>query len=98
VHLLVEVKVEGVEGLAGVAEASLRDAAVEEPILAAQELILDERGEEVNRGQRVSLGLEEPHLEAGRHAGAAELPEGALQLDEVHVRICSWVFRAMTSR
>jgi hypothetical protein len=31
-------------------------------------------------------------------AGAAELAEGALQLDEVHVGISSWVFRAMASR
>ena len=97
-YLLVEVKVEGVEGLPTVAEAGLRDAAVEEPILAAEQLVLDERGEEVNRGERVGLRLEEPRLEAGRHAGAAELPEGALQLDEVHVGIASWVFRAMTSR
>ena len=37
-------------------------------------------------------------LEAGGHAGAAELAEGALQFDEVHVGISSWVFRAMTSR
>ena len=75
-----------------------KDAAVEEPILAAEQLVLDERGEEVNRGERVGLGLEEARLEAGRHAGAAELPEGALELDEVHVGISSWDFRAMTSR
>ena len=39
IHLLVEVEVEGVEGLAAVTEAGLRDAAGEEPILAAQELV-----------------------------------------------------------
>jgi hypothetical protein len=77
-HLLVEVKVEGVEGLPTVAEAGLRDAAVEEPVLAAQELVLDKRGEEIDGGQRDGLGLQQPRLEAGGHAGAAELPEGAL--------------------
>ncbi len=98
VHLLVEVEVEGVEGLAAVAEAGLLDAAVEQPVLAAEELVLDERGEEVDGGQLLGLGLEQPGFEAGGHAGAAELAEGALQFDEVHVGISSWVFRAMTSR
>ena len=44
------------------------------------------------------LGLEQPRLEAGGHAGAAELAQGVLQFDEVHVGISSWVLRAMTSR
>jgi len=44
------------------------------------------------------LGFEQPRLQAGGHAGAAELTEGALQFDEVHVGISSWVLRAMTSR
>ena len=49
VHLLVEVEVEGVEGLPTSAETRLLDAALEEPVLAAPELVLDERREEVNR-------------------------------------------------
>ena len=48
VHLLVEVEVEGVEGLPTSAETRLLDAALE-PVLAAPELVLDERREEVNR-------------------------------------------------
>ena len=56
IHLLVEVEVERVEGLAAIAEAGLRDAALEEPVLAAQELVLDERGEEVDGGQRARSG------------------------------------------
>lgn len=98
VHRLVEVEVERVEGLAAVAEAGLRDAAVEEPVLAAQELVLDERGEKVDGRQLGALGLKQARLEASGHAGAAELAEGALQFDEVHVGISSWVFRAITSR
>jgi len=98
IHLLVEVEVERVERLAAIAEAGVRDAALEEPILTAQELVLDERGEEVDGGQRRGLGLEQPRLEPGGHAGAAELAQGVLQLDEVHVGIPSWVLRAITSR
>jgi hypothetical protein len=98
IHLLVEVEIERVQGLPVVAEAGLRDAALEEPVLAAQELVLDERGEEVDGGQRRGLGLEQPRLEPGGHARAAELTQGVLQLDEVHVGISSWVLRAITSR
>ena len=50
VHLLVEVEVEAVEGLAVVAKAGLLDAAREQAILAAQQLVADERGEEVDVG------------------------------------------------
>jgi hypothetical protein len=99
IHLLVEIEVEGVEGLAAVSEAGLRDATVEEPILAAQELVLDERGEEVDGGLLLGLRLKQSSFEAGGHAGAAEVAEGALQFDEVHEGISSsWIFRAMTAR
>ncbi len=97
VHLLVEVEVEGVEGLAAVAEAGLLDAAGEQAVLAAEELVADERGEEVDGRQLGGLGFEQAGLEAGGHARAAELAQGALQFDEVHAG-ASWVFRAMMSR
>ena len=97
-HLLVEVEVKGVERLAPVAEAGLVHPALEEPVLTALELVLHERGEEVDGGELLRLGLEQPGLEGGGHARAAELAEGALQLDEVHVGISSWDFRAMRSR
>ena len=96
VHFLVEV--EGIEALVRVAEIGLLDPPLEEAILAADEFILDEAREEVEGDELLSLRLEQPRLEAGAHAGAAELAEGALQFDEVHVGISSWVFRAMTSR
>ena len=54
--------------------------------------------EEVERDELLRLRLEQPGLEAGGHARAAELAQGALQFDEVHVGIASWVLRAMTSR
>ena len=97
VHLRVEVEIEGVEGLAGIAKARLLEPALEEPILAFEQLVLDKSGEEVDRGELLGLGLEEPALEAGGHAGAAELAERPLQLDERHVGT-SWVFCAITAR
>ena len=44
---------------------------------SAQELVLDEFREEIDGGQLGGVGLKEPRLEAGGHAGAAELAEGA---------------------
>ncbi len=98
IHLLVELEVEGVERLADVPKAGLLEAAVEEPILPPEQLVADERGQEVDRGQLLGLRLEQSRLQAGGHARAAELAEGALQFDEVHVGISSCVLRAMTSR
>src|SRR2546426_11592841 len=57
IHLLVEVEVKGVERLARVAEGGLLEAPVEEPILAPEQLVADEGGEEVGGSQRVGLGL-----------------------------------------
>ena len=98
IELPIEVEIEGVEGLADVTEAGLLEAAVEQPVLASKELVTDERGEEVDRGEVLGLRLEQPWLQAGGHAGAPELTQSALQFDEVHVEIASWVFCAMTSR
>ena len=41
---------------------------------------------------------EQTGFEPGGHAGAAELAQGALQFDDVHVGISSCVLCAMTSR
>src|SRR6516164_2245393 len=98
IHLLVELEVKGVERLAPVAEAGLCHPAIEEPVLTALELVLHERGEEIDGGELLRLGLQQPGLEAGGHAGAAELAQGAVQFDEVHVGISSWALRAMRSR
>ena len=97
VHLLVEVEVKGIEPLGGVAEARLLQAPFEEPILPADELVLDEAREEIDGGQLLGLRLEQADLQPGRDARAAELAQGALQFDDVH-EVTSWIFRAMTSR
>ena len=73
VHLLVEVEVEGVEGLAGVAEAGLLVPALKEPVLAAHQLVVDEGRDEVERGELFGLGLTEPGFEDGGHAGERSL-------------------------
>jgi len=86
VHLLVEVEIEGVQGLALVAEAGLLDAAGEQPVLAAEEFVADEGGEEVDGRQPGGLGLEQAGLEAGGHAGAAELAHAPPERAERVVR------------
>jgi len=83
VHLLVEVEVEGVEALADVAEARRLHAALEEPILPPDQLVLDEPGEDIDGGQLLGLRFEQARLEPRGDTGAAELPEGALQFDDV---------------
>jgi len=94
IQLLVELEVEGVERLADVAGAGLLDAPVEEPILPPEQLVAHERGEEVDGGQLLGLGLEQPRLQPGGQAGKAELAERALPFDEVHLGTSSRVFCA----
>jgi hypothetical protein len=48
VHLLVEIEIKGVERAVGVAEACLLEASRDEPVLAADELIPDEGGDEID--------------------------------------------------
>src|SRR5262249_2681162 len=97
IHLLVELEVEGVEAFVEVAEAGLRQAPFEQAILPAEQLVLDEAREEVERDEGLGLSLEQACLKPGGHAAAAELAQGTLQFDHVHEEP-SWVFRAMTSR
>ena len=62
VHLLVEVKVKGVEGAVGVPEAGELVAAREQPVFAALQFVGDERGDEIERRQPFSLRVTEPGL------------------------------------
>ena len=80
----------------GVAEAGLLVAAREETVLAALELIADERRDEVDRRHGLDLRLVEPGVEDIRHAGQAELAECAVELDQIHE--ASPVLRSMRSR
>ena len=71
-------------------------AALEQPVLAALQLVGDERGDEVERRQLLGLGLAQAGFEDVGHAGEAELAERAIEFDEVHVG--SPVLRSMRSR
>src|SRR5207302_8335552 len=62
IQLLVKVEVKRIERLAAVAVAGLLDPASQEPVLPAEQFVLHERGEEIDRGQLLRLGLEQPRL------------------------------------
>ena len=84
VHLAVEIEVEGVERLAGVAKARLLAAALQEAIGAAGQLVADEHGEEVERRQAFGLRLLEAHLDERGDAAEAEMAERPGEFGECH--------------
>ena len=94
---LVEVEVKRIQALVGIAEAGLRDAALEQAVLPAQQLVAHEVGEKVERDEAVGLRFEQARFETGGHAGAAELAQGALQFEERHGAAPA-LSRATTSR
>lgn len=96
IHLLVEIEIEGVEGLRRVAKSGLLDASLDESIAASQEFVGDERGDEVDWRERFGLRLQQPRFEDARHAAEAELEQGVIQFDEIHSD--SFVMFAMRSR
>ena len=63
--------------------------ALEEPVLAAEELVGDERGDEVDGRHLLALGLAQPGFEDGGHAGQAEFPERVIEFDEIHSGLLS---------
>ena len=65
VHFLIEIKVKAVERAVGIAKARLGVAALEEPILATEELVGDERRDEIDGRHSVRLGLSQPGFEDG---------------------------------
>jgi len=95
VHLLVEIEIEGVEGALGIAEARLLDPTRDEAILAARELVADQRGDEIDRRLAFRLGVAEPGVQGRGHAGEPELLEGGIEFDEIHERspVC-WSMRS----
>ena len=84
IHLLVEIEVEGVERAVGVAEARQLVAALEQPVLSALEFVGDERGDEIDGRHLFGLRLAQAGFEDGGHAGEPQLPEGAIEFDEIH--------------
>ena len=84
VDFLVEGEVEAVEGAVGVAESGLLVSPGEEAVLTALELVGDERGDEVDGGHLLDLGLLQARVEDIGHAGEAQLAEGLVEFDEIH--------------
>jgi hypothetical protein len=96
VHLLVEIEIKRVERAVWVAEARQLVAPIEQTVLAAPQFVGDERGDEVDGRELFCLRLAQPGFEDGRHARESELPEGAIEFDEIHSE--SPVVRSMRSR
>jgi hypothetical protein len=84
VHLLVEVEIEVIESAVRLAEAGVLGTAVEQAVGAATELVGDEDGHQIDRGHVLGLRLKETAFQDGRHAAQAQLPERAVEFNEVH--------------
>lgn len=69
---------------------------VKQPVLPALQLVADERGHEIERGQFFRLRVAEAGLEDVRHPREAQFPKGVIEFDEIHGR--SLVLRLMRSR
>ena len=85
VHLLVEIQIKGVQRAVGIAEARVLDPPRDQAVLAADQFIADEGGDQVNGRLLLRLRLAEPRVEDVGHAGEAQLAEAGIELDKVHV-------------
>jgi hypothetical protein len=96
IHLLVEIKVKGVERALRVAEARKLVPALEQPVLPSAEFVSDQGGHEIDGRHLLRLRLPQPRVEDRGHAGESELPKGAIEFDQIH----HWspVVRSMKSR
>ncbi|MFN8542879.1 MAG: hypothetical protein U0807_01500 [Candidatus Binatia bacterium] len=90
VELLVEVEIEGVEGLVGIAEA--RGGFNRAVILAPDELIADERGDEIE--WREALGLRD----SGAALRTSAIPEEAAGAGGGRDRVRAASFRSLLRR
>ena len=96
IHLLIKIKVKGVERAIGIAKAGLFMAALEQPVLATQELVGHQHRDEVDGREFLALGLAQSRFEDDRHARKAQFPERVIEFDEIHR--ASPVLRSMRSR
>jgi hypothetical protein len=96
VHFLIEIKVEAVERAIGIAKARVAVAALGEPILATEELVGDQRRDQIDGRHCVGPGLAAPRFEDGRHTREAEFPERVIEFDQIHR--ASPVLRSIRSR
>ena len=84
VHLFVEIEIKRVEGAVAIAKAGLLDPARDASVLPPDEFVPDERGDEIDGGLLLGLGLAQADLEGGRHAREPELAEGGVEFNEIH--------------
>jgi hypothetical protein len=96
IHLLVEIKIKGVERALGVTEARELVPALEQPVLPAAEFVGDEGGDEIDGRHLLGLRLPQPRVEDRGHPGEPQLPKSAIEFDEIHHG--SPVVRSMRSR
>lgn len=97
IHLLVEIEIKVVERAARVAERGQLGAAGKQPVLPPQQLVGDERRDEVDGRQLVGLRLAQPRFQDIRHSREAELAQSVVEFDGVHF-VSSPVLRWMSSR
>ena len=95
IHLLVEIKIKGVERALRVTEARELVPAFEEPVLSPTEFVGHERRHEIEGRHLLGLRLSEPCFQNGGHAREPELPERSIEFDEIH---CASPVRSMRSR
>ena len=95
-HLAVEAKVKGVERPVRVTKAGLLQPAREQAIFAAQQLVADQRREDLDGRLAFLLRLAQPRLEDVGHAGETQLAQRGIEFGQGHVG--SPVVRSIRSR
>src|SRR5579885_293648 len=97
IHFLVEVEVEVVEGLLGVAELGLLFPPLQQALAATGEFVGAQAGDQVDGGERFALRLAQTSLQRGGHTAQTKLFERTIEFDEIHGS-SSWVRWLMRSR
>src|SRR5215471_8309194 len=84
IHLLIEIKIKGVERAVGVAEACELVPAFEQTVLPPAEFVRDQCGHQVEGRHLLALRLSESGFQNGSHARESELAERSIEFDEIH--------------
>ncbi len=84
VHLLVEIKIKGVERALRVPEARELVPALEQTVLPPAEFVGHKRRHEIEGRHLLGLRLSEPRFQDGGHAREPELAERPIEFDEIH--------------
>ena len=77
VHLGVELEVEVVQALVGIAELRLFVASLQQPLAAAGQFIRDQRGDQVDGRHVLRLRLQQARFQHGGHAAQAQLHQAS---------------------